>query len=618
MMKRTNTIKQVLLCFIFSVSTILFSQTCGPYTGVTHLSNITGPCSAAACALLSDTNFTSNGCYEIAYGSTFQGTWASGLGYTDIAGPEILCISLHTLEGWDVALVLSDNSITSAIPVTMDTILDYVTWDLFDCPSAAINPGWYYDRRIAWVDFSSFTIPAGLTVIGATFTLTVDNAGAPDPVGMILFAGNSTSPVVSNNGPICLGDTLQLFASGADSSTYSWIGPASFNSVLQNPIIVNATSLNAGLYTCYITDSLSNNDTAYTTVIINPNPTAAFVLPSLCEQSLGNFSITAANDTMSNYHWDFGTAASNDTSNLAAPQFSYNGGNYNISLVLTSDEGCTDTLDTNVVVHLKPLATMASSIVCVDESETFDPTITADTTVNYSWTFPTGVPSTSTDSVPTINFPVAGNPNIGLILTTDFGCADTFNFPFIVNGGANPTFGIYPICISRFTFDPLPSPSDSAWVINWDMGDGTQYNNMDTSYFNHNYQDAGNYNVQMSITDGFGCVDTVTLPVQVLDTISIKMPNVLVHSSTQGNNKVDLQVYKPGFNLCVSYTYTIYDRWGTLVFETTNDPYNPDMYCGDCFQGKTQNGNQLTAGVYYYIMKGNFNIVDSGFITIFD
>lgn len=609
------------LLSVFAVLVIIqfnFGQMCGPYVGITQLSFITGPCSAGALSVISDTNFSSNGTYELPYGSTYTGTWASGIGYSDVPGPEILCVSLHTEEGWDVSLGLSDGSYTAAQPVLMTTILDYVTWDMYDCGSGTLTSGWYYDRRIALVDFASYTIPPGLTVTGARFTLTIDNAGAPDPVGMMLIAGSSNQVNISNNGPICVGDTLELYADHIDSATYNWSGPLSFNSTLENPVIANATLANSGVYSCIITDGL-NIDTAYTTVVINPNPTAQFVLPSSCENQSGIYSITAATDTISSYLWNFGTSALNDTSVLSSPSFTYTAnGLYTITLNITSDEGCSAIIDTTISIHELPTATLSNTFVCSGTSQLFDPVVTGDYPLSYSWTFPSGSPSTSTDSMVVVNFPTSGNVNINLVLTSSFGCSTTFNFPITVSTGFNPNFGVYPICISRFTFDPLPSLDDSSWVIDWNMGDGTYLNDMDTSFFNHNYQSAGVYNVVMVVQNGAGCIDSVTIPVEVKDTVSIVMPNTLIQSSTVLNNQIDFEVLQPGFNLCITYTYSIYDRWGTLVFEDVNDPLDPDLYCSLCFKGKTQNGNDLSPGVYYYVLKGNFNIMKSGFITIFD
>jgi len=591
--------------------------TVGSYTGITHLTNITSSCNPAVNVVLGDVDFATNSGVEIAFGTSFTGTWADGLAYSDGPGAEILCVSVHTEEWWDVELLLSDMSFTPAVSAQMVAIEDNINLDFLDCTGF-----WYYtyfyDRRVVEVDFASFVIPAGLQVIGARFTLTNDFAGVADPIGMLLINGVS-DPTISNNGPLCVGDDLMLFADSIAGNTYNWTGPSAFASTLEDPIILNATLANAGTYTCIITNGV-NIDTAYTNVIINPNPTATFVLPQLCETASGNFAITGASDTIVNYHWDFGTIAPNDTSNLANPSWGYfsGPGNYVVTLQFTSDEGCTSTIDTIIGVHENPTATLTNNFACIGASQTFDPTITTDTTVTYAWTFPGASPGTSSDSVPTITFPVSGVIPIGLTLTTSAGCSASFSFPFNVSYGFNPTFGVYPICNNRFTFDAISGLSDSTWVIDWDMDDGTLYLDQDTSLFNHVFTAPGVYNVLMVVTGGAGCIDSVTVPVTVDDSVFIIMPNVLVKSSTAGNDKIDFEKLQPGFNWCIEYTYTIFDRWGVKVFETHNDPYNPDLYCVDCFSGKTGMGSALSPGVYYYVMEGNFNILKSGSITIFD
>ncbi|PJB57168.1 MAG: hypothetical protein CO098_12290, partial [Bacteroidetes bacterium CG_4_9_14_3_um_filter_41_19] len=42
-------------------------------------------------------------------------------------------------------------------------------------------------------------------------------------------------PQVSNNGPLCVGDTLNLYASAEPGATYEWSGPLGFTSTDQNP-----------------------------------------------------------------------------------------------------------------------------------------------------------------------------------------------------------------------------------------------------------------------------------------------------------------------------------------------------------------------------------------------
>ncbi len=75
-----------------------------------------------------------------------------------------------------------------------------------------------------------------------------------------------TSPEISSNSPICIGNTLELKASGG--TDYLWTGPNGFSSTDQNPIIPNATTLNSGQYTCLITGTGGCDDTKTNDVIV--------------------------------------------------------------------------------------------------------------------------------------------------------------------------------------------------------------------------------------------------------------------------------------------------------------------------------------------------------------
>nr|WP_288833625.1 T9SS type B sorting domain-containing protein [uncultured Flavobacterium sp.] len=73
-------------------------------------------------------------------------------------------------------------------------------------------------------------------------------------------------PEITSNSPVCIGKTLELKASGG--TNYLWTGPNSFTSTDQNPIIINATALNNGQYSCLITGTGGCDDTKKVDVIV--------------------------------------------------------------------------------------------------------------------------------------------------------------------------------------------------------------------------------------------------------------------------------------------------------------------------------------------------------------
>ncbi len=80
------------------------------------------------------------------------------------------------------------------------------------------------------------------------------------------------APPITNNGPLCEGETLELSVSNPTAgATYYWSGPNEFSSTDMNPTITNVTSLNNGTYSLVITIGSETSDPVTTDVVINSN-----------------------------------------------------------------------------------------------------------------------------------------------------------------------------------------------------------------------------------------------------------------------------------------------------------------------------------------------------------
>jgi carboxypeptidase T len=77
------------------------------------------------------------------------------------------------------------------------------------------------------------------------------------------------SPTASNDGPVCAGGTLHLFATTVSGATYSWTGPNGFASTQQNPTIANIQPAGAGDYNVVAIKSGCSSAPATTTVVVN-------------------------------------------------------------------------------------------------------------------------------------------------------------------------------------------------------------------------------------------------------------------------------------------------------------------------------------------------------------
>jgi hypothetical protein len=91
----------------------------------------------------------------------------------------------------------------------------------------------------------------------------------PDTVAVQVTAKPAISSISSNT-PVCEQSTLNLFANSATGTSYTWSGPNSFSSAVQNPSISNTPIAAAGIYSVYTSLNGCKSNTVTTTVVVNP------------------------------------------------------------------------------------------------------------------------------------------------------------------------------------------------------------------------------------------------------------------------------------------------------------------------------------------------------------
>lgn len=165
-------------------------------------------------------------------------------------------------------------------------------------------------------------------------------------------------PLVGNDGPYCVGETIHLNAHGQSGATYSWTGPGGFSSNQQNPTRPNCTMNMAGTYTCTITVG-SQTNSATTDVVIYPQPSANFTFTTVCQGSPTQFTSTSTTNPsgqqITSYQWDFDDG---QTSTQQNPSHTYaNPGTYSVTLTVACGNGqCTSSKTQNVTVYAEPIA----------------------------------------------------------------------------------------------------------------------------------------------------------------------------------------------------------------------------------------------------------------------
>ncbi|MBP7184615.1 MAG: HYR domain-containing protein, partial [Saprospiraceae bacterium] len=136
-------------------------------------------------------------------------------------------------------------------------------------------------------DVNSNTILVTPTSAGAySYSYYVTNGSCiSDPASFVIEVQAAPSVLAVSNSPITclsLSDTLKLFETSGDATSWSWTGPNNFGSFEQNPIRQNISSSDAGIYTVVGYSSLGCVGYDTIEVVITQKP----ILPTISAQDL--------------------------------------------------------------------------------------------------------------------------------------------------------------------------------------------------------------------------------------------------------------------------------------------------------------------------------------------
>ena len=331
----------------------------------------------------------------------------------------------------------------------------------------------------------------------------------------------TTSPVVCEMQPFQF--TSTSIANAGTITQYNWTvngTPTGGN----NPVI-NYTPAASGSNTVILsvtTDKGCKNQSSGP-LLVNPKPVANFSLPDVClPAGTANFTSTStvAGGTITNYLWNFGNS---QTATTQSATTTYTGiGPYTVTLLVTSNNGCTDT-KTSVLntIYAQPQAAFnAPAEVCLGAPVNFTDQSTAPNSTVTQWLWNFGDATTSTSQNPVKNYTVAGIYTVTLRITSAIGCVSTIaTRTVVVNALPTANFNVSaPTCATRnITFTDASSPNSGGLVKwTWNFGDGNNATLNSPAPFFHNYANPGPYNVTLQVESNKGCISTViTKPVTI-------------------------------------------------------------------------------------------------------
>jgi len=493
-----------------------------------------------------------------------------------------------------------------------------------------------------WSTGASTTSVNGLCA--GTYTVTVTDAagtssvqtvvvGSPAPLVANPSAVNQITCTGANNGSVVVSVT-----GGAGQLTYSWntTPPQSGTSI---------NNLSPGTYVLTVTDTSGCQDTLSVT-IIEPTPIVlqSSSTPSTCNQSSGTATVVASGGTAPyNYNWN--SAPSQTTSTATGLP----AGNY--SVLVADANGCTSQSQVTVQGLNAPTAIATSQPACGSNSGSASVSVNGGAPpYSYAWN-PGGAITSSISGVAagsyqcivtdangcslTLSVNILSNPLPTLLTSTQPACGDgNGNAIVVASGGTAPysyqwnpggstsasisnlVAGAYQCtvtdangCSQTATVNvvtyalPVANAGADASIISGQSitltaSGGTSYAWSPTAGLSC---DTCQVTVAtpfvtttycVMVTDANGCMDDDCMTLTVDEPCGdVFIPSAFSPDAVNDPENDRFCVY----GRCItSLTLSVFDRWGKLVFETSN--------LQGCWDG-TFKGKAVNTGVYMYVVK---------------
>jgi gliding motility-associated-like protein len=300
----------------------------------------------------------------------------------------------------------------------------------------------------------------------------------------------------------------------------------------------------------------------------------------LCSEEPVLFSNTSK-DPLSALQWNFGDPRSGaaNFSNYMNPSHTYKlPATYTVTFIgrSLSANPCVDTIKKPVVINVKPTALFSDTNFCQSIDGQF-----FNKSLNYQksfWFFGDG--GFSNDINPIHHFTNPGDFSVKLIAINNNGCTDT----------TKSIITIYPDPYANFDYFSLNRDNNQMLVsfnnlssdtcnYFWDFGDGTSSTETNPQ---HIYNNIATYEVKLVVTNIYDCTseaDKVIYPEQ--PKYYFYVPNAFTPGSVINST------FRPVVTYFLSYHLKIFNRWGELLFETTdyNNPWDGSYMRNPCPDG---------------------------------
>lgn len=305
----------------------------------------------------------------------------------------------------------------------------------------------------------------------------------------------------------CAGLPIGFFENSGVAASWAWTfeGGTPATSTEQNPTV---TFNEAGTHSVTLQVTTGGGVTydleAIDLVTIAPSPKSDFVA------TVNGFTVTFADSSIhyNNLSWDFGDG---NTSTEASPQHQYHdAGTYTVVLTVFGDCGVASSTQEVTILPAVPAASFEASIVsgCSPLTVSFTD-YSSNSPTAWSWSFPGGTPSTSTEQHPTVTYATPGTYGV-ILVASNAGGSGEISMANLITVNDSPTANFFSF-VNGPEVDFLNMPVFGSSYV-YDFGDGSTASESDPT---HTYAAPGTYTVVLTVTNICGsATDTAAITIE--------------------------------------------------------------------------------------------------------
>lgn len=587
----------------------VFFATCYPYFYYDNL--VLNASSLFGSSSITETgSFCSNNVVMNAHTDTVGGTWQWFLNGVALTGQTDSTINISGsglgAGDYEAMYTVGLECYTASHVLTMTGVPTASFTSTNACPGSATNftststigsgtitsldwlfPGGTPSTGTGTTPSSTYSLPGNYSVT----LITTSNTGCIDSVTQIVNV--SEFPVASfTSTPDCPGQLTGVTSTstiGGGGSITGWTWSFTGGTPSTGTGVSGSSSFPAGgnyNVTLIATSSAGCSDTIVQFVNVPFDPTPDFGITNACVGFPGSFidsSTVLGGGTITNWAWNFGDGNNSTSQN---PTHIYSpAGTYNVQLVVTSNNGCQDSITIPITIYPEPVVNLGldTTFYCESSSVILD---AGNPGSSYLWN------TTATTQTIAVN-------NVGwyeVVVTTPFSCFESDSI--YVRIDSLPHFKLLDVTVCEGDSAVLWVNSNEGTSFAWSTG------SPDTLIYTFT---PGFYN--LTITNSCGST-TDTAEVKFLPHLSnLALPNMLTPNGDGNNDEYTI----PILSQAISFRMDFFNRWGVLLHTQTD--------VNDNWKGTSSGTTLAPPGTYFVIITfldcNNEEISKSQFITVF-